>query len=84
MLNNKKMFGVYDAGIALVNPESLIRRKILIMLAILEASPLHCHKFLPAAYKKTRLFLIGAKAFLSIIKSVIGFVIVKAYSILWR
>lgn len=84
MLNNRKMFGIFDAGLALVKPDSLIRKKIMIMLAVLEASPLHCHRFLAVPYKLTHLLFIGQKAFFSVLKSIAGFVVVKAYSLLWR
>ncbi len=84
MLKHRNMFGVFDAGLALVSPESLIRQKILVMLAILETSPQYCHNFLSVPFKKTHLIFIGQRAFVSVLKSILGFMIVKTYSILWR
>jgi hypothetical protein len=41
--------GPLDAASALIRPGSLLRRRILVMAAILETTPEHAEKFLPRA-----------------------------------
>lgn len=39
-----------DSGLVILNPSSIIRKKIFILLAVLEASPLYYTHFLPKQY----------------------------------
>lgn len=69
--------GFIDAGLAISNPHSEARRRIYVMLAILEASPLYHNEFLPK--KRSRLyalyiFYVGA---ISLARGLLGVVIVK-------
>src|SRR5215510_7923145 len=52
MLKYKRLMAFYDAGLALTNPSSSIRRKIFVMLAILETSPGYTDYFLPLPFGK--------------------------------
>lgn len=46
MLKSKFIFGLYDSGFALLKPESHIRKRIFIALAILECNHNFAHYFL--------------------------------------
>jgi len=78
------MLHIFDAGLSVSNPKSVIRRKIFTMLAILEASPHHFQKFLAVKYSKLKLIMIGLQTFFSAFKSAIGFLALKSYGVLWR
>lgn len=77
MLDNPDAIGMIDSGLALVKPQSVIRRKLLVYLAILESVPQYAHLFLPssspAAYS-LYIFWVGARA---AFKAVAGVIIVK-------
>ncbi len=47
MLRSRLRMAWADAGLALVRPSSVLRRKLLVMVAILEASPDFADQFLP-------------------------------------
>lgn len=47
MLRRPRLFGLIDAGLALAEPAGPIRQRLLVMLAILEASPAHTALFVP-------------------------------------
>lgn len=49
-LDHPWAIGPLDAACALLRPHALLRKKILLMAAILEASPDHADDFLPHAY----------------------------------
>ena len=49
-LRSRLLTSLIDAGLALTRPASPIRKKIYLMLAILEASPRHGQYFLPRAF----------------------------------
>ena len=67
-----------DSGLAFVRPKSQIRRKIFVMLAILEASVEYCDDFLPRARNKVQVFFLlvfeGVKAAFF---ALIGLIIIK-------
>jgi hypothetical protein len=77
MLRRPWSIGLIDAGLALLNPHSQVRRKIFVMLAILETQPQYAHLFLPQAR--------GFSYFLSILwigfrasgKAALGILLVK-------
>jgi hypothetical protein len=68
---------VIDGGLAIVNPQSSIRRKMYAMLAILEASPEHCDYFLPKRYPPAYAVRIAWSAIRSVFIAMIGYVFVK-------
>lgn len=46
-LEQPRLLGALDGVLALINPGTLLRRKLLLMAAILEARPDYCDAFLP-------------------------------------
>jgi hypothetical protein len=84
VLKNPWMMGFFDGGLSFLNPDSIVRRKILAMLAIIEASPCYYKKFLPERHKKVVLLALIPRIFISFIKTAIGFIALKSYGILWR
>lgn len=46
MLKSRFIFSIYDSGFSFVNPQSHIRKRIFIALAILECNPHFTHYFL--------------------------------------
>ncbi len=69
--------GMFDAGLAFVNPYSQIRRKIFVMLAILETQPQYALLFLP---RKRRIFYLAYIFFVgcrAASKAVLGAFLVK-------
>ena len=77
------MKGVYwlsgiDSGLALVQPKSQIRRKIFVMLAILEASVDYCDDFLPQTKSKVQvLFLLAVQGIKAVFFATIGLILIK-------
>ena len=47
MMMNNWSIGSIDSAIAIINPQSNIRKRILVMLAILETMPEYTEMFLP-------------------------------------
>ena len=77
MLDNPSAIGVIDSGIALAKPKSMLRRKLLVYLAILESLPEYAHLFLPSStsvFYPIYIFWVGIRAGF---KGVVGAVIVK-------
>src|SRR5580658_1506243 len=48
MIRSRRTLAWADAGLALLRPSSVLRRKLLLMVAILEASPDFAEHFLPS------------------------------------
>lgn len=74
-------FRIIDGGLAIVRPTSSIRRKVLIMLALLEASPEYCEYFLPRGFGPLyalNIVLTGARAALA---AIIGYIVLKLMGI---
>jgi hypothetical protein len=77
--------GVYwmsciDSGLALVRPKSQIRRKIFVMLAILEASVDYCDDFLPRTRSKVQvLFLLAVQGVKAVFFATIGLILIKIF-----
>lgn len=74
MYKNSWAVPLIDAGLAILNPKSLVRKKIFTMLAILESTPEYSGLFLPRAFSPfypLYIFFIllkaGIKAFAGII-----------------
>lgn len=68
---------IIDSGLAVVRPNSAVRRKIYAMFAILEASPEYCEYFLPRRFGPlyaVNIVLTGARAVLA---AIIGCVALK-------
>jgi hypothetical protein len=75
--NNPWSIGMVDGALAILKPKSLIRRKLITMLAILETCPEYCHLFFPtnkSIFFLFYLFYVGCRG---IIKVFLGVIIVK-------
>lgn len=67
-----------DSGLALVRPKSQIRRKIFVMLAILEASVEYCDDFLPHTRNKAQVFfLLALEGIKAVFFALFGLFIIK-------
>jgi len=75
---------IVDGGLALLKPHGGIRRKIYMMLAILEASPEHAGRFLPKTY--TRLYVLGliAVSLRAGLAAMVGVFFIKIINATWR
>jgi hypothetical protein len=74
VISNPWLLGLADSGLALVKPGSVIRRKLLVMLAILETMPAYTHLFFPSPVPFINIFFAGCRA---AIKAVFGAILVK-------
>jgi hypothetical protein len=75
-----RLTGLVDAGLVFYRPHSEVRRRIYVMLAILESSPEYHDSFLPAKRSPFYLFFVAYSGLRAIIKSLCGLVLVKAVS----
>jgi hypothetical protein len=66
-----------DGGLALTKPDGTVRRRVHMMLAILEASPDHCDAFLPVAAGARDWLLVGLAAIRASIAGALGLVLVR-------
>lgn len=78
------LLGPADAGLAWVDPYSPVRQRILLMLAILEASPHHHRRFLAAPWPRIALLAIAIRSIAAAFRAVFGILWVRAYGTLWR
>lgn len=67
----------FDAALAFKNPDSGIRLKIFTMLSILECEPEFAQYFLPKKFHFTYLIRIGITGILSIVKLIIGLILLS-------
>lgn len=77
IMKRRWMFVLADGGLALLAPHSQLRRKIYVMLAILEASPAYANKFLSKEYSQMYWVVIGVRGVLAGIKGLLGCLLVK-------
>jgi len=78
------LLGFADAGLALIDPYSPFRHRLLLMLAILEASPEHHRCFLPAPYSRLALLGVAVLGAWAGLRAVTGLLWVRSYGLLWR
>ena len=69
--------GLLDAGLALLRPQALLRRRIYLMFAILEATPEHHQRFLPVNRPRRYVIALIARALAGIGKAIVGAGLVK-------
>lgn len=67
-----------DAALALIKPNSEVRRRIYVMFSILESSPEYHEHFLPKKHSPLFIFALLAVGVRAVIRAVVGIVIVKA------
>jgi hypothetical protein len=77
MLRSRRMMAWADAGLALLRPSSVLRQKILVMVAILETSPRFADYFLPRRCPLPRAFPVAAAAIRGAFRGVVGLILVK-------
>lgn len=77
MIKHPQSIGFIDAGLVFHDSTSEARRRLYIMLAILEASPEYCDLFLPKKRNLFYLIVVGYAGFRAVIKSILGFFLVK-------
>ncbi len=77
MMKSKTNMATIDAGLALIKPTSLVRRKLFTMLAILEASPNYTSYFIPQEYNFSYYFKLAFTSFRAVFRAVVGFFLVK-------
>jgi hypothetical protein len=78
------MLGLIDSGLALADAHSPIRHRLLLMLAVLEASPTHVRKFDSPAYPRVSLVFLGLRMAGAALRSAAGVVLVRALELVWR
>ncbi len=72
--------GAIDSGLALQNPKSQIRRKIFLMMAIMEASTAYCDAFIPKEKSKISvLFNISWLGVRAVALALIGVLVLKFF-----
>ena len=84
MVRHPWMIGPLDAGLALTDPESPVRFRLCLMLAVLEASPAHCARFLPAPYPRSALFGLALRMAGAAARSALGVAMVRTWGVLWK
>jgi hypothetical protein len=84
MVESPWTIGPLDAGLALVDPESPVRFRLCLMMAVLEASPAHCPRFLPAPYPKAALLGLALRMAAAAARSALGLAMVRTWGLLWR
>ena len=81
MMSSKFYLKLVDSGLAVTNSQSPLRKRIFIMLAILEASPDFTKYFLPQERSIFYLIPLGLRAMLSAAYMVLGILTVKALKV---
>jgi len=77
MLCSRRKMAWADAGLALLRPSSVLRRKLLVMVAILEASPEFAEDFLPRRCPPPRAIPVACAAVRSVYRGIAGAALVK-------
>jgi len=67
--------GALDAALALTQPAALLRRKLLLMAAVLEARPEYCDAFLPRERRKRDALIVAAVAVRAALLGLLGLVL---------
>lgn len=78
--SNPRMTGLIDAGLVFYRPHSEVRRRIYVMLAVLEASPEYHDDFLPKRRTPFYVFFVAFSGLRAIVKSLCGLALVKVVS----
>ena len=81
MVNSKIYMKLMDGGLALASPQSALRKRVFIMLALLECSPEFTEFFLPQLRSIWYLIPLGFRAGMSAVYGVVGLMTVKALKV---
>ena len=77
MLKSKWRMACIDSGLALKDPNNLVRRKVFTMLAILEASPHYTSYFLSRNFSIFYIFKLGLVGVRAVSRAIVGIFMVK-------
>lgn len=77
MMKNSWSIGCVDGALALKNPDSLIRKKIFVMLAILETSTENTKYFLPMNFGGLYFMKIVFAGVRSIFRAMVGIILIS-------
>jgi len=77
MLSGQAVMRCVDAGLALASPTSALRKRIFIMLAILETEPSHADHFLPQERPVWYIVPVVLAGMRAVACAVVGFMLVK-------
>lgn len=77
MLRSRLLLRSIDAGLALTSPASILRKRIFIMLCILETEPSLADQFLPRDRPWTFVFVIGVRSIRAVMAAIFGIFLVK-------
>jgi hypothetical protein len=77
MMTHPRSVPYIDAALALTKPNGNIRRKIFVMLAILEASPTHSDQFLPLRFNSLYFFKVMYSSIRSVLRALTGIILLK-------
>lgn len=77
VLKNKWSLAMVDSSDALFQPNSIIRKKLFAMLAILEAMPELCDLFLPDKRSSFYIFYVFFAGTRAVIKAIAGSILLK-------
>ncbi len=69
--------GALDGALALTRPRALLRRKLLLMAAILETQPRYCDEFLPRRRPPLYVFGVAASLLRGAAQTLAGFVLLQ-------
>jgi hypothetical protein len=84
MVRHPWTIGPLDAGLALADPDSPVRFRLYLMLAVLEASPAHGRRFLPAPYPRVALVGLALRMTLAALRLALGLALVRTWGVLWK
>jgi hypothetical protein len=84
MNRHRWTIGPLDAGLALADAESPVRFRLCLMMAVLEASPAHCPRFLPEPYPRVALLGLALRMARAALRSALGLAMVRTWGVLWR
>ncbi len=77
MVKHPRSIGLIDAGLVIHNSTSEARRRLYVMLAILEASTENHDLFLPTKRNPFYIFAVGLSGLRAVVKAVLGLLLVK-------
>jgi hypothetical protein len=69
--------GFIDAGLAIVRPQSEVRRRLYVMFSILEATPEYATQFLPQDQPWWYVFVVVWAGIKAVVKALLGVALVK-------
>lgn len=73
-----------DAGLAFTDPHSPVRLRVCLMLAILEASPVHVRRFLHETWSAWTPWRLAGRVLRAAFRTAAGWALVASHGRLWR